>query len=86
MKRRVGVSCKISPESKNCQLCSMQMGIYNCMLCKKVLCDNCICDQHKYCISCDNQSLRESKNTYVRVPTEKNEFRILVVKKNCCFM
>ena len=86
MKRRSAVSCKISPDSQNCQLCSMKMGIYNCMICKKVLCDNCICDQNKYCVSCDNQSLRESKNTYVRVPTGKGKFRILVIKNNCCFM
>ena len=86
MKRRKGVSSKISPSSPNCQLCNMQIGVYNCMICKKVLCNHCVCDQNKYCISCNNQSLRESKNTYVRVPTGKDKFRILVIKNNCCFM
>ena len=86
MKRRSAISCKISPESQNCQLCNMQMGIYSCMICKKILCIHCVCDREKYCISCENQSLRDSKNTYVRVPIGKDKFRFLVIKNNCCFM
>ena len=43
---------------------------------KKVLCNHCVCDQNKYCIYCDNQYLRESRNTYVRVPKRKYTFII----------
>ena len=86
MKRRLGVSSKISPASINCQLCSMHNGMYNCMICKKILCNYCICDQNKYCITCDSQCLRESKNTYIKVPTENGKSKILFVQNKCCFM
>ena len=87
MKRRSGISSKVSNCSGSCNYCRLRTGNLTCLLCQNRVCDGCICDQNKYCINCENQNLRKSTNTYIKVPIENGKETFLIVKSSrCCFM
>ena len=64
----------------------MKLGAISCLICKKIVCELCICDQTKYCLNCDNQNLRQSSETFISVPIGNNTNKLVKIKNNCCFM
>lgn len=77
--RRSGVLLKIS-DSSICNFCKNVNCEYTCLICKKKLCDNCICDQNKYCILCD-KNISNSNDTIIKVPTNIDSTNYIRVKK-----
>lgn len=84
MKRRSGISSKVQDSSASCYYCNLHIGSVSCLLCNKIVCENCICDKSKYCIICDNENLRDSSNTYIKIPLGNNRFNFLVLENKCC--
>jgi adenosylhomocysteinase len=47
MKRRSGISYKVQDSSVSCYYCKLHIGSLSCLLCNKIVCENCICDKSK---------------------------------------
>lgn len=85
MIRRGGISSKVHNHA-SCEYCNITLGSVSCLICKKIVCDLCICDQKKYCFNCDSQNLRQSSETFITVPIDNNNNKLIKIKSKCCFM
>ena len=85
--RRNGFSMKVQDSSQICQICSYRIFDKCCLICKRKICSDCICDNDKYCLFCNNSKLEKIHDTIIRVPTDTNISKNMIVKKSkCCFM
>lgn len=85
MKKRLGISFKVQDSSGFCNFCNLQMTNISCLICKKVVCENCISYKNKYCTDCDNSNLRNSNKTYIKVPIGNNKFKFLIIEDKSYF-
>ena len=78
---------KVQDSSQICQICSNRVFNKCCLICKRKICSDCICDNDRYCLICNNDKIDNLKDTIIRVPTDTNITKFIKVKKSkCCFM
>ena len=85
--RRNGVSMKVQDSSQVCQICSFRIFDKCCLICKRRICSDCICNNDKYCLFCNSNQMEQINETIIRVPANTNVSKDMVVKESkCCFM
>ena len=85
--RRNGVSMKVQDSSQICQICAFRIFDKCCLICKRRICADCICNNDKYCLFCNNNQIEQIHDTIIRVPTDTKISKNMIVKKSkCCFM
>lgn len=85
--RRSGVSLKVSDSSATCVICKSICHKSCCFICKRQVCENCICDSDKYCLNCSSK-VNSTGDTIIRVPTKVGVTNYIAIKDKsyCCFM
>ena len=84
--RRSGLSLKVRDSSINCEICKNIVHEFSCYICKRIVCENCINDENKYCLFCHGK-VNSTGDTIIRVPTETGVNYIAIKDKSyCCFM
>ena len=85
--RRSGVSLKVSDSSTTCVICRSVHHKSSCFICKRLICENCISDDNKYCLYCSGK-VNSTGDTIIRVPTKVGTTNYIAIKDKsyCCFM
>lgn len=85
--RRSGVSLKVSDSSATCVICKNICYKSCCFICKRLVCEYCICDNGKYCLYCSGK-VNSTGDTIIGVPTEVGVTNYIAIKDKsyCCFM